>query len=149
MITAMIAACYSGLFCAISIALTVIQSAEFLFSISFCAKSGPSAVDRVTNSYHFKLLYSGEYYKAKENSITNPCRFKPLFSEASYTDKENSVCNPYRFKNAPKLTAKTVSFISFIYPCHYESSLLRMWRNGATREDVFADTGMQKQTICL
>jgi hypothetical protein len=157
MTTAMIAACFIGLVCAVGILLSVIISAEFIYF----------------------LLFANTLEAATESNVSNPYRFKLLFSRASCGAKENGAGNPYRFKNASKLTAKAMGFIFFIqpgrdrfaiyagndlsstsgnlssvsgnnystiYPGNYHSSTMRL--NDVTRK-LFAHRAMQNLTTCL
>jgi hypothetical protein len=125
MTTAMITACFTGLVRAAGILSSVIISSEFIYF----------------------LFFSETPEEAKENFVFNPSRSKLLLSGAFYSAKENSVCNPYRFKNVSKLTAKALGFIFFVNNCKYHSSIL--WRTSLIREDVFATPGTQKITTCL
>ena len=56
MTTAMITACFTGLYCAVCIVLTVINSAEFILSPYLSAISGPTEENRVTTIYPFKNI---------------------------------------------------------------------------------------------
>ena len=93
MTTALTTACFTGLVRAVGILLSVIISAEFIYF----------------------LLFSGTSDEAKEKQLFNPNRSKLLFSGAFYYAKENSSCTPYRFKNL-KLIAQAMSFIFFTQP---------------------------------
>src|SRR5579864_2379397 len=123
MTTAMTTDCFTGLVRAVGMLLFVIVSSEFIYF----------------------LLFSATVKESKENYVFNPGRLN-LFSGAFFNVKENSACNPYRFKNA-KLIAKAMSFIFFMNPCKYHSSI--PWRISVAREDVSANPGTRKITTCL
>lgn len=97
MTTAMITNSFTGLVRAEGILLSVTVLAGFIYFLLFSEVS-------------------------EENDLFNPSRSKLLFSGVFFNAKENSVCNPYRFKK-PELIAKAMSFI-FLYPDKYRFAFI-------------------------